>query len=124
MSWHTRAACRTADPRLFDDTTDPAPALAYCAVCPVVAECLAWVRADNHGKVRSARYSGVAGGRVVFEGAVQPPINPARSWGDEHVRECHLAYQHYGNHSAEAYAGEREYNRRAKARREARKAAA
>jgi len=47
--WRHRAACRAADPEIFFPVAESGPALAaaeahalaYCARCPVVAECLA-----------------------------------------------------------------------------------
>ena len=44
--WFTSAECRKADPGLFSPDTETARRLAraqaFCAVCPVVAECLTW----------------------------------------------------------------------------------
>lgn len=95
MTWTTLAACRNApDPRIFDNPEQPAAALAYCARCPVTAQCLAWARAENAGSNRSSRYSGIAGGQVMIEGspaserpgrtplppAYDPPEEEAHYW--------------------------------------------
>jgi WhiB family transcriptional regulator, redox-sensing transcriptional regulator len=42
--WHTVAACRTADRRLFfpESGANAREAREICAGCPVVDECLAW----------------------------------------------------------------------------------
>lgn len=52
--WFGDAQCRTADPGLFNPDTETGKRLAraqvYCAVCPVVAECLTWaVRRGESG---------------------------------------------------------------------------
>lgn len=39
MGWRASAACLDADWQLFFDLKKPAPALAYCAACPVRADC-------------------------------------------------------------------------------------
>lgn len=58
------AACRDADPRLFDLAWFPAAyvALAYCAVCPVRIRCL------EHISPAQNFYEGVAGGMVWKDG--------------------------------------------------------
>ncbi|UGQ10968.1 WhiB family transcriptional regulator [Yinghuangia sp. ASG 101] len=51
--WRDRAACATADPKIFDAKAATAAqrAKAWCRVCPVTAECLAsaLVCEDTHG---------------------------------------------------------------------------
>lgn len=61
MGWHTRAACREADPDLFfvpgEDYTAPAAlaqvaaARRVCLTCPVRIECLSWAVevSEDHG---------------------------------------------------------------------------
>lgn len=41
MTWRDQAACKSADPKLFDSTTPSIHRLAMdsCRICPVVAEC-------------------------------------------------------------------------------------
>jgi WhiB family redox-sensing transcriptional regulator len=55
--WTRDAACRDADPNIFFPVVpgrgyrmDIEPALVYCRVCPVMAECLAYVMSwENTG---------------------------------------------------------------------------
>ena len=44
QSWRDQAACNGADTRLFypEDGGSVRKAMAFCAVCPVVAECRQW----------------------------------------------------------------------------------
>lgn len=62
----TNAACRGADPYLFD-ATDPhfaGPALAYCRTCPVIRLCEIELDPQrNH-------YDGVVGGLVYRHGTI------------------------------------------------------
>ena len=57
--WRTDAACRGADPWLFDgeSAADELEALGYCRRCPVTRQCLEWARTDR-------KFAGVAGGKV------------------------------------------------------------
>lgn len=89
MTWTSKAACRKADPRIFDNPDQPAAGLAYCRRCPVIAQCLAWATTENAGSNRSSRYSGIAGGQVIIEGApsrsslppaYDPPEEEAHYW--------------------------------------------
>jgi hypothetical protein len=58
-AWRAHAACHGADPAVFDgnNDADELEALSYCQRCPVILDCLDWVRHDR-------RFSGVAGGRM------------------------------------------------------------
>lgn len=57
--WRQDAACRDADPWIFNALTfaDEQDALDCCRHCPVVPECLDWAR-------RERDYTGVAGGKI------------------------------------------------------------
>ena len=63
------AACRDADPGLFDAVEGPyvAYALAYCQRCVVVRECDAFVRP------RKSFYDGVAAGKLWRNGRIVDP---------------------------------------------------
>lgn len=110
MTWRDRAACRDVpDPRIFDDTVNPTPALTYCRRCPVATDCLTWITNEpSYGL--SGSYTGIAGGQVITRGTNTEP-NPAREWSDKHVRACHTAHN-LGRRSDDITAGEREYQRR------------
>ena len=60
MTWHARSACLGADPATFfperGDAASNAAALAVCATCSVVAECLS----ENLGK-RDGIYGATTG---------------------------------------------------------------
>lgn len=57
--WRARAACRGAEPEVFDgrSAADEVEALGYCRTCPVIAQCMDWVRHDR-------KFTGIAAGRV------------------------------------------------------------
>lgn len=57
--WRADAACRGADPWLFDgeNEADRVAAMGYCHGCPVSRQCLDWARRDR-------KFIGVAGGRM------------------------------------------------------------
>lgn len=85
--WREQAACSTADPRLFDATTQAAAvrALAICAGCPVTIECL---RSRPHGT--DGGLSGVWGGHVYGVNGARlftPTAVPTQRDG-EHVDVC------------------------------------
>ena len=63
------AACKGANPYLFDATSGDAvlDALSYCDRCPVIKECDEWV------KPRRSYYDGVASGRVWHNGVALKP---------------------------------------------------
>jgi hypothetical protein len=57
--WVHQAACRDADPALFDaDTTNLIAALTYCQLCPVRAECKADARQNHDVGVRGGELLG------------------------------------------------------------------
>lgn len=67
--WFDDAACKDANPKLFDATSQRegvTQALDHCLRCPVADECRSYVMAPYDG-VRPY-FSGVAGGRVWIEG--------------------------------------------------------
>ena len=70
------AACRDADPQLFDAMSGPKvfDALSYCDRCEVVRECETFVRP------RKSFFDGVAAGRVWRAGRVVDP-SLDESWG-------------------------------------------
>lgn len=59
------AACKGADPRLFDATDGDAveDALSYCDRCPVIREC------EEYVKPRRSYYDGVCAGKVWANGS-------------------------------------------------------
>jgi WhiB family redox-sensing transcriptional regulator len=82
--WHDRAACRRADPRLFDSLTrqevrdcDSNPlnlprvrdALPYCAACPVRRECREWADAEGEQGVWGGTYISREGRNKSSKGA-------------------------------------------------------
>lgn len=75
---HTRlvaeAACRTADPYIFNFTDGPFVfmALRYCESCPVVKEC------DDVVRPRKSFYDGVAAGKAWRNGERVEPDSDGR----------------------------------------------
>lgn len=115
--WQAHAACRHADPTLFDDTGLPGPALEYCAVCPVTRECLTWARSEGRAAGPSGQFTGVAGGTVVAGGRplghrlVQPmPLPPGYDPPDTEAHYWACRYRD-GDRCPSARAGHRVWRR-------------
>jgi hypothetical protein len=64
-----RAACKGADPVLFDETFGERvfDALSYCDRCPVIPEC------EDYVQPRRSYFDGVAGGRLWRNGNETEP---------------------------------------------------
>ena len=73
MALTQEAACRDADPTLFDvvDGSHVKYALAYCERCPVVKEC------DTFVRPRKSFYDGVAAGKLWRNGRIVDPDQDA-----------------------------------------------
>lgn len=70
-----QAACRDADPNLFDatDWRFAQPALAYCRTCPVIKICEIELDPQRNS------YDGVVGGLVYRHGNIVEPTREKRS---------------------------------------------
>jgi hypothetical protein len=103
--WHDEAACRDADPHLFDSdrSVDSAAATiqVYCNQCPVISDCFAWALGSD--------FDGVAAG-YMWSGARHRRTRPYH-FTEEQMLAAHFAYTHGGVRDDQTSAGERAYQR-------------
>lgn len=64
--WYESANCATTDPEIFFDPKDNGPARKVCGHCPVVAQCLRNVMAEEGTAHKSYRF-GFVGGLTAYQ---------------------------------------------------------
>lgn len=130
VPWQHRAACRDADPALFDADSLYAAraALAYCGRCPVSAECEAARLVGRESYAVHGSRDGVWAGVLYRKGTPVRVPGVARSREARMLTTTELELRRaHARHNAmraagqpvdlEITAGEREYQRRRRARR-------
>ena len=112
--WHDDAACRDADPSLFDITEADAAIAGevvdqFCDGCPVKDDCFTWANGSD--------FEGIAAG-FVWKGHRHKRTRPG-AFTEEQILAAHYRYTHHGDRSDRTRAGERAYQRLRKRRQRA-----